>query len=180
MRTLLLTTALLSFGFACAHAAKSKDTLPPILLSSHFVYVEALDGDQFDPHVIPDDRQAIVNVQQAIQNWNRYIITVKRADAELILLVRKGRIASVQPGVGIGGGSESGGRPDVVRGGASGDVGGPDDLLEVCILNPDGSRTGPIWTHTMKDGLAPPDMPLFQQFKQAVDSAAKAAKSPHS
>jgi hypothetical protein len=175
MRTLLLGITLLSFGFACAHAAKSKDTLPLILLSSHFVYVEALDGDQFDPHVIPDDRQAIFNVQQAIQNWKRYIITVKRSDAELIFVVRKGRIASVQPGVGIGGGSRTGGRPDVVRAGASGDVGSPNDLFEVCILNPDGSRTGPIWTRSMKDGLDPPNISLFQQLKQAVDAASKSA-----
>lgn len=175
MRTLLLGITLLSFGFACAHAAKSKDTLPPILLSSHFVYVEALDGDQFDPHVIPDDRHAIVNVQQAIQNWKHYIITVKRGDAELIFVVRKGRIASVQPGVGIGGGSRTGGRPDVVSAGASADVGSPNDLLEVCILNPDGSRTGPIWTRSMKDGLDPPNIPLFQQLKQAVGAASKSA-----
>jgi hypothetical protein len=175
MRTLLLGITLLSFGFACAYASKSKDTLPPILLSSHFVYVEALDGDQFNPHVIPDDRQAIVNVQQAIQNWKRYIITVKRSDAELIFIVRKGRIASVQPGVGIGGGSRTGGHPDVVSAGASGDVGSPNDFLEVCILNPDGSRTGPIWTRSLKDGLDPPNIPLFQQLKQAVDAASKSA-----
>lgn len=175
MRILLLGITLLSVGFAWAQAAKSKDTLPPILLSSHFVYVEALDGDQFDPHVIPDDRQAIVNVQQAIQNWKRYIITIKRNDAELIVVVRKGRIASVQPGVGIGGGSRTGGRPDAVKVGASGDVGSPNDLLEVCILNLDGSRTGPIWTRSMKDGLGPPNIPLFQQLKQAVDAASKSA-----
>ena len=173
MRALLLGITLLSFGFAFAHAAKSKDTLPPILLSSHFVYVEAHDGDPFDPRVIPADRQAIANVQHAIQDWKRYVITVKRSDAELIFVVRKGRIASVQPR--IGGGSGTGG-PPVVGAGVSGDVGSPDDLLEVRILNFDGSRTGPIWTRSMKDGLDPPDMPLFQQLKQAVDSA---AKSPH-
>jgi hypothetical protein len=173
MRALLLGITLLSFGFAFAHAAKSKDTLPPILLSSHFVYVEAHDGDPFDPRVIPADRQAIANVQHAIQDWKRYVITVKRSDAELIFVVRKGRIASVQPR--IGGGSGTGG-PPIVGAGVSGDVGSPDDLLEVCILNSDGSRTGPIWTRSMKDGLDPPDMPLFQQLKQAVDSA---AKSPH-
>jgi hypothetical protein len=174
MRALLLGITLLSFGFAFAHAAKSKDTLPPILLSSHFVYVEAHDGDPFDPRVIPADRQAIVNVQHAIQDWKRYVVTVKRSDAELIFVVRKGRIASAQPRVGIGGGSG----PPVVAAGASGDVGPPDDLLEVCILNPDGSRS-PIWTRSMKDGLDPPDMPLFQQLKQAVDSAAKSAAKSH-
>lgn len=175
MRTLLLGITLFSFGFAFAHAAKSKDTLPSILLSSHFVYVEALDGDQFDPRVIPDDRQAIANVQHAIQDWKRYIVTVKRSDAELIFVVRKGRIASVQPRGDVGVGSRTGGRPDVVSAGASGDVGSPKDLLEVRILNPDGSRTGPIWTRSMKDGLDPPDMALFQQLKQAVDAAAKSA-----
>jgi len=122
------------------------------LLSSHFVYVEALDGDQFDPHVIPDDRQAIVNVQQAIQKWKRYIITVKRRDAELIFVVRKGRIASVQVGVGIGGGSRTGGRPDVVSAGASGDVGSPNDLIPKFIE--DKSRNGVLgWVTSTPSNL---------------------------
>jgi hypothetical protein len=175
MRTLLFGVTLLSLGFASAHAAKTKDALPPILLSSHFVYVEAHDGDAFDPRVISADRQVIANVQHAIQDWKRYVVTVKRSDAELIFVVRKGRIVGAQAGVGVDVGSGTGGRPGVGAG-ASADVGGPDDLLEVCILNPDGSRTGPIWTRSMKDGLDPPDMPLFRQFKQAVDSAAKSAR----
>jgi hypothetical protein len=174
MRTLLVGITLLGFGFAFAHAAKSKDTLPAILLSSRYVYVEALDGDFFDRGIIADDRQAIVNVQHAIQDWKRYVVTVKRSDAELIFVVRKGRIASVQPRGSIGGGSGTGGRP-VVGAGGSADVGGPDDLLEVCILTPDGTRTGPVWSRSMKDGLDPPNMPLFRQLKQAVDSASKSA-----
>jgi hypothetical protein len=173
MRTLLLSMALLSFGFVCAQAANSKDTVPPILLTSRYVYVEALDGDSFDPHLIAEDRQAIADVQRAIQNWKRYIVTVKRREAELIFIVRKGRIASVQPNVGVGGSSRSGGRPDVVNAGASADVGGPDDLLEVYILNPDSTRSGPIWTRSMKNGLDTPNMPLFEQLKRAVDAAAK-------
>jgi len=173
MRTLLVGIALLSFAFVRANAAKTKDTVPPILLSSHYVYVEALDGDSFDRSLTPEDREAIGDVQRAIQDWKRYVVTVKRSDAQLIFVVRKGRIASVQPRVGVGGGSESGGRPDVVHTGASADVGGPDDLLEVYILNPDGSRAGPIWTHSMKDGLETPDLPLFRELKQAVDTAAK-------
>jgi len=175
MRTLLLGITLLSFGFAFAHAAKTKDTLPSILLWSRFVYIEAHDGDQLDPRVIPADREAIVNVQHAMQNWKRYVLTLKRSDAELIFVVRTGRSALVQPRVVRDNGT---GGPPV--GGVSGDVGSPDDLLEVCILHSDGSRSGPIWTRSMKDGLDPPDMPLFQQLKQAVETAAKStAKSPH-
>jgi hypothetical protein len=135
MRALLLGITLVIFGFVLAHPAKSKDKLPPILLTSHFVYVEALDGDSYDPGVIPDDRQAIADVQQAVQNWKRYVITVKRKDAELLFVVRKGRIASAQPRVGVGGGSGTGGRPDIVHAGGSADMGGPDDLLEVYILS---------------------------------------------
>jgi hypothetical protein len=176
MRTLLLGIALLlCVNFVFAHSPKSKDTLPPILLSSHYVYVEAYDGDAFDPAVIPDDRHAIADVQGAILDWKRYIVTAKRKDAELIIVVRKGRIASVQPRVGVGGG----GGTRNVSGGVSADVGSPNDLLEVFVLSPDGSRSGPIWTRSMKDGLNPPEIPLFQQLKQAVDSASKSAtKSP--
>jgi hypothetical protein len=50
-------------------------------------------------------------------------------------------------------------------------VGSSDDLLEVYVVNPDGSLQGPMWRHYLRDGLEPPEMPLFVQFKKAIDSA---------
>ena len=52
-----------------------------------------------------------------------------------------------------------------------------DDRLDVYVLNPDESLMGPIWSHSLKDGLDPPGMPLFAQFKKAIDTASKQAAS---
>jgi hypothetical protein len=64
------------------------------------VYVEAVDGDQFNPRLYPEDRQAIADVIHALQAWNRYTLTVRRQDADLVFVVRKGRIADAKVSVG--------------------------------------------------------------------------------
>jgi hypothetical protein len=42
---------------------------PGILANARYVYVAAYDGDQFDPNLLPEDREAIGAVQDAIQKW---------------------------------------------------------------------------------------------------------------
>src|SRR5215467_6899983 len=73
---------------------KAKDQLPAILLQAQFVYVEAYDGDEFDPRLLPQDRRAIAEVADAVQKWGRYRLTMRRSEAELVIVVRKGRLAS--------------------------------------------------------------------------------------
>ena len=67
--------------------------------------------------------------------------------------------------------------PEPDRTGVNGDVrarvGSPDDQLEVYVVNPDGSLQGPMWRLYLEDGLEPPEMPLFSQFKKAVEAASK-------
>ena len=52
-----------------------------------------------------------------------------------------------------------------------------DDLLFVYLVNQDGSLIGPIWIHHQKDGLDPPDIPLFKQFKESIEAATKVPTS---
>jgi hypothetical protein len=154
--------------------SKKKDEVPRVLLTSRYVYVEAVDGDVANPRVLPENRRAITNLQGALQDWNRYILTAKRREAEIILVVCKGSVASVK-----GGGGAQGGTTERTGTKASLDaqLGILDDRLDVYILNPDESLMGPIWRHSLKDGLDPPEMPLFSQFKKAIDGAAKQAAS---
>jgi len=166
-------------GVALAQGqSKKKDEIPKVLLTSQYVYVEAVDGDVLNPRLLPENRKAIADVQHALQDWKRYIITAKRREAEIIFVVCKGSLASVQGGVGAQGGTNE-------RTGANASldaqVGILDDRLDVYILNPDESLMGPIWRHSLKDGLDPPEMPLFAQFKKAIDTASKqaAAKAGH-
>ena len=152
--------------------SKKKDEIPKVLLTSRYVYVEAIDGDVWNPRLLPENRRAIADLQYALEDWKRYSITAQRREAELVFVVGKGSSASVKAGVGTQGGTHE-------RTGANASLdaqlGILDDRLDVYIVRPDESLMGPIWRHSLKDGLAPPEMPLFAQFKKAVDTASSQA-----
>ena len=126
--------------------SKKKDEVPKVLLTSRYVYVEAVDGDVSNPRVLAENRRAITDLQNALQDWKRYVITAKRREAEIIFVVCKGSLASVKGGVGAQGGTTE-------RTGANASLdaqlGILDDRLDVYILNPDKSLMGPIWTHSL-------------------------------
>ena len=192
MRSAWLTIGVLVTSVASAQTPSNKQEQVPtaILLNSRYVYVEAWDGDIFNPHLLPEDRKAIVDVQNALQDWNRYLVTVKRREAEILVVVRKGRIVSVNGSVGgnVGSGPGESGPHDELgsnqpkaeggdRAGVGPEVAGRDDLFFVYLVNEDGSLVGPIWIHHQKDGLNTPGIPLFQQFKEFLDAASKAQTS---
>jgi len=158
-----------------AEAKPKKPIVPEIFKNATYVYVEAYDGDERDPDIFQDDRQAIYSVEDALQKWNRYHLTKERSEAEFVLVVRKGRIAKASipvfvgsstkpPGTSTGGAHSSGV-------GAESEVGSPDDTLSVFLVSASGSRTGPIWSHNLKDGLNAPGIPLFKRLKQEVEEA---------
>jgi hypothetical protein len=60
---------------------------PGTLANARYVYVASYDGDQFDPNLLPQDRDAIGAVQNAIQNWGKLMIVYKPSDADIIILV---------------------------------------------------------------------------------------------
>jgi len=60
---------------------------PGTLANARYVYVASYDGDQFDPNLLLEDRQAISTVQNAIQNWGKLMIVYKPSDADIIILV---------------------------------------------------------------------------------------------
>lgn len=76
---------------AAAMAAPSvyDQPFPRTLINAKYVYVTAYDGDQFDPALLPEDRQAIASVQDAIEKWGRYIIVYRPEDADMVLAVQK-------------------------------------------------------------------------------------------
>ena len=47
---------------------------PGILANARYVYVASYDGDQFNPNLLPEDRDAINAVQNAIQEWGKLVI----------------------------------------------------------------------------------------------------------
>ena len=52
---------------------KDKPTFPKLIVSARYVLVTTRFGDDpADTRIMPDDRQAVADVQGAIQKWGRY------------------------------------------------------------------------------------------------------------
>ena len=115
--------------------------------------------------VLPEDREALQRVRDEIQKWKRYVITVKAEDADLLIAVRTGRLASAHGGYRIG--TENGNKISGPVYGA--EVSSPDDMLEV--YEADRGKEGILlWGKLQKDGLSGSPPPLFERFRRDVDS----------
>jgi hypothetical protein len=60
---------------------------PGTLANARYVYVASYDGDQFNPNLLPEDRNAIGAVQDAIQQWGKLTIVYRPSEADVIILV---------------------------------------------------------------------------------------------
>jgi hypothetical protein len=166
---LLLPAALL------LHAKNKKPSVPAVFGQARYAYVEAVDGKEFDPNLDPDDRIAIADVRDALDNWKRYILTTSESEADVVIVVRKGRVARGNVGITPHQGQLPGGAGQPGSIGAGGqfgaEVGPPDDFFEVCPVNTDGKLSSPLWQQSMPYGLNAPKVVLLEQFEEAVDKA---------
>jgi hypothetical protein len=114
--------------------------------------------------VLPQDRDALQRVRDEVQEWKRYVITVKPEEAELLIAVRTGRLALAGGGFEVG--KQNGNR---VAGPVYGaEASSPDDMLEVYEAH-NGREGTLLWRNIQKDGLSG-SPPLFEQFRRDVDS----------
>jgi hypothetical protein len=186
----LHTAVTLLFLFPAAlqvHAKNKKPAgVPAVLAQARYVYVEATDGTEFDPNLNAEDRTAIADVRDALAKWKRYTEVTSKDEADLVIVVRKGRLASANAGITPRPGQLPNGGPGQLPNGSSrqggigageygSDVGveaGPaDDLFEVCTVDANGKLSAPLWLRTLPDGLRAPGVMLLEQFEDAVDNA---------
>lgn len=160
---LLLSCSGLAFG-------QGYNPLPKLVVHAKYVLVTTYAGDDLTNYkVMPDDRQAVVDVQNAIKKWGRYALTYDAKNADLILLVRKGHTVESQPGLQIGAGSATNPSIGAV---APTDIGDSRDMLALYDAA-DGINSAPLWRDLMNAGLDPPQMRLVGELISAVDKAAK-------
>jgi hypothetical protein len=163
--------------------SKKHNDVPGVFQNARFIFVEAVDGDAMKPGLYPADRQAIFDVQDGLRDWNRYALATRRQDAEVVLVVRKGRLASTDARTGVSLPSRLPGSSNPAPGHAPGQTGDPDsmgagaevgpanDMLRVYMVNGDGKLTGPLWSREIQDGLEAPSVVLLQQLRTAVERA---------
>src|SRR6266436_6677764 len=94
MRKLLSSTAVMLVMAVAVMAARKPSRsaqadapFPGTLRNARYVYVAAYDGDQFNPNLLPEDRDAIAHVQDAIQKWGKLVLVYSPGDADILLLV---------------------------------------------------------------------------------------------
>ncbi len=173
----LLLAALPTMAFA----KNKKPDVAAVFANATYVYVESSDGGLYQPGLDPGDRQAIADVQDALRDWNRYKLTSQRDQAELIFVVRKGRLANerigggqnpvpqpLPPGQSPRGPGQTGAGAEVEAGA---EVGPEEDMLRVYALDANHKLMGPVWNRTQADGLEEPQLLLFKQLKAAVEKA---------
>jgi hypothetical protein len=83
---LLLGTVAVAFS---APEMQAYPAFPKTLINARFVYVTSYDGNELNPNVLPEDRQAIADVQRALEDWGRYIVVYRPQQADMIVAVQK-------------------------------------------------------------------------------------------
>jgi hypothetical protein len=81
-----------SFALAAPKPPKvvASQNIPPFpgtLVNARYVYVTGYDGDQFDINLLPEDREAISAVHDAIQKWGKFILVYEPQQADIVLTV---------------------------------------------------------------------------------------------
>lgn len=138
--TLLLSLAMLGTAFA----AESAPPMPRIFSNARFVYVTAYDGGEFNPNLLPEDREAIARVQNEIQKWGKLIVVYQAKEADIILAVQSRPSEDVMAVYDAHGGDWSS-KP---------------------------SQTF-LWRVMARSGLQKSEMPLISQFEKSWDKMEK-------
>ncbi len=89
-RALAATAVVLLVGMLAYAASTPSNTpsFPKTLINAQYVYVTSYDGDQFDPRLLSEDREAISAVQEAVQKWGRYVVVYRPDQADIVLMVQ--------------------------------------------------------------------------------------------
>jgi hypothetical protein len=84
---------LLTFTMSVLAAPKPADPakagpFPGTLANARYVYVASYDGNQFNPNLLPEDRDAIAAVQDALQKWGKLMIVYEPGQADIVIMVQ--------------------------------------------------------------------------------------------
>ena len=117
----------------------------PQLVSARFVYVTTYDGPpwSWSSNMLTGDRQAVGDVEGALQTWGKYILVYRPEVADIVLVVQR--------------------RPteDILAAYESKQVYQGKQVVSSI----------PLWRGMMVGGLASKELPLVTSFRKAVEAA---------
>jgi hypothetical protein len=85
-----MSVLFLATTMALAEPKPKTETVQPFpgtLVNARYVYVTSYDGGQFNLNLLPEDRQAISTVQDAMQKWGKFIVVYEPSQADIVLMV---------------------------------------------------------------------------------------------
>ncbi len=188
-------------------SGKKRSVVPEEFGTAKTVFVETEGGDITNLRLASEDRQAILDTQDAIEAWGRYSLSRSRLDADLIVVIRKGREwpDTANPNSPIGSGSTTarlpGQRTPLQGAGSQGpiaqghgaqnpaDASNSDgttteagrrrekDQLRIYTRDPSNKLRGPLWRDEQDRGLDPARPILLDRLRLEIDKAFPANKS---
>jgi hypothetical protein len=84
---LLATTIAMGAPKPKVNPAQNVPAFPGTLANARYVYVTSYDGDQFNPNLLSEDREAIGTVEDAMQKWGKFILVYEPHQADIVLMV---------------------------------------------------------------------------------------------
>ena len=160
-----------------APAVLAAERVPARVLQARYVALGYDLGDRFlsasdaignPDRITPEDRRALDAVRDLIEQWDRYVVTPRPDSAELLIAVRVGRRMQAS-GVRIGG---RGDRTGPSGGGYAVELSSRGDMLSVYERS-GGGLGALLWRAQRLDGFNGPAPTLADQFKAAVEDAAR-------
>ena len=163
-------TLLVALLVLAASVSAKDSTLPKLVVHATFIQVTTQNGSDFaSPRVLPEDKEAAIDVWNALQKWGKYqVVNGTTQVPELVLLVRKGHRAEVTPSIGVHAGSDT---KAGVTPNTQADFGSNQDML--ALYEGANIDNAPLWRRLESGGLDAPQMDLVKQLKAAVEAAAK-------
>lgn len=90
MKKLIAIVGVMMFAVAALAAPDVQSVVPPlpkVLNNARFVYITSYDGNSTDAHLLPEDRQAIATVQDAMYKWGRFFVVDDPSKADIVVAV---------------------------------------------------------------------------------------------
>lgn len=87
----LLLVTVLAASAAQEHGQNAPVHIPPFpktLTNAHYVYVTSYDGGQYNKNLLPEDRQAIAAVQNALRKSGKFAVVYEPRQAEMVITVQ--------------------------------------------------------------------------------------------
>jgi hypothetical protein len=83
----LISLAILAMSVPAMAAAPAPE-MPRILANARFVYVTSYDGGQFNPEILPEDRDVVSRVEAGIHKWGKLTLVYRLSEADVIVAVQ--------------------------------------------------------------------------------------------